>query len=591
MTQDSRRARSLLASWDRVAAATTDYGELLREAPRTVALGDAAALWQLDREDGRIGAVGWYDADPEGMRLLDDLHEEPPTPPGEGLVGEVWASATPVVVTAAGLADPHPALPSACRLWLSRFGTSGLALVPLRLRGEVSGVLGLARRAGQPPFADEDLRLLVEITDRLALVLDNARLLAAAQAAAARHAVLVRANDELARAALDLGGLVEAVVTTTSEGLGDPCILWRVRDDDPSRFGPPVVHHADPQSAALLRRHLASHPDAADQGLVPAVIAAGGLRAAVVSDECLGGRTRALDEYRRRYGLATAVGAPLRVRGRVTGALVACRGDAARPFSSDDLALVQALADRAAVALDSARLFAAVQGSERELRRASKLRRELLAHLVAAQEQERRRIAADVHDNSIQVMAAVELRLAVLRRRLDGLGAAEEAQTLDTLQRTVREATGRLRTLLFDLQPPQLDHGGLLAAMRQLADTLFEATGTDVEVSGEFTGEPPSDLQMVLYRIGQEALVNARKHANATVVRVSGRRADGGYELVVSDDGVGIAEPHLRPRHGHRGVMTMHERAEVAEGRLEVSGGPGAGTTVRVWVPDPGDRP
>lgn len=554
-------------------------------------LGDAAALWQLDREDGRIGPVGWYDAIAEGVRLLDELHEEPRTRVGEGLVGEVWASGTPFVVAATGLGDLLPALPSALRLWLSRFGASGLVLVPLRLRGEVSGVLGLVRRGGQPAFTDEDLRILDQITDRLALVLDNARLFAAAEAAATRQAVLVRAGDELARAALDLRGVVEAVVRTTSEGLGDACLLWRARDDDPCRFGQPVVHHADPHAAALLRRHLASRPHAADHGLVPALIAAGGLRGRVASDECLGGATRALDEYRKRHGLAFAVGAPLRVRGRVTGALVVVRGDAARPFSSDDLALVQALADRAAVALDSARLFAAVQDSERELRRASEHRRELLAHLVAAQEQERRRIAADVHDDSIQVMAAVDLRLAVLRRRLDGLGAAEEAETLDTLQRTVREATGRLRTLLFDLQPPQLDHGGLLAAMRQLAGSLFAATDTEVEVSGGFAEEPPSDLQMVLYRIGQEALVNARKHAHASLVRVSGRQVDGGYELVVRDDGVGIAEPDLRPRHGHRGVMTMHERAEVAEGRLEVSGGPGAGTRIRVWVPHPGDRP
>jgi signal transduction histidine kinase len=210
-----------------------------------------------------------------------------------------------------------------------------------------------------------------------------------------------------------------------------------------------------------------------------------------------------------------------------------------------------------------------------------------LAHLVAAQEKERRRIAQDVHDDSIQVMAAVELRLAVLRRRMAGLGAAEEAEIVHKLQHTVQEATGRLRALLFDLQPPHLHDGGLLAAIRQLADTLFEATDTAVEVSGGFAREPRTDLQMLLYRIGQEALGNARKHAHARSVQVCGRQVDGGYELVVRDDGVGIAAEDLWPKHGHLGVVTMREWAELAGGSLEVPAAPGAGTVVRVWVPDP----
>ena len=161
------------------------------------------------------------------------------------------------------------------------------------------------------------------------------------------------------------------------------------------------------------------------------------------------------------------------------------------------------------------------------LRRTIEQRRELAQKIETAQEEERRRIAADIHDDPIQVMSAVDLRLAMLAEQPETITTA----ALGELQSTVRGSIERLRSLVFELRPAALDSEGLVVAIDQYLARSAKETGWTHEVVDELTHEPEPELRAALYRIVQEAVANAHKHADARHVSVcldGGGRGDGG---------------------------------------------------------------
>ena len=220
--------------------------------------------------------------------------------------------------------------------------------------------------------------------------------------------------------------------------------------------------------------------------------------------------------------------------------------------------------------------------AENALRRLADQRQTLLTRLVDAEDAERRRIAADVHDDPVQALAAVDLRLGLLRRRVRE-HAPGLLESLDTLQESVSGATDRLRALLFDLEPPTLEHG-LGEAVRHCAEDVLEGSG--VRWTVDATGEPdtPDATRAVAYRIAREALINVRKHAAAQHVRIAVGTGDDGLSLTVVDDGVGLDVTAER-LPGHRGVTTMADRAAAAGGTCSVLPGTDGGTEVIVWLP------
>ena len=220
--------------------------------------------------------------------------------------------------------------------------------------------------------------------------------------------------------------------------------------------------------------------------------------------------------------------------------------------------------------------------AERSMRELIEQRQALLSRLVDAQDAERTRIAADVHDDPVQALAAVDLRLGLMERRLRER-APDLLETLVPLQASVSGATERLRALLFDLEPPDLE-AGLTGALRRAAEEIFEGTGTIWSVDGDEEPEVPDTVRAIAYRIAKEMLNNARKHAEAHQVTVVVGGRDGGLEVSVADDGVGIGEP-VRQTPGHRGLFTMQDRAEIAGGWCRLDTHAGGGTTVTTWLP------
>jgi PAS domain S-box-containing protein len=223
--------------------------------------------------------------------------------------------------------------------------------------------------------------------------------------------------------------------------------------------------------------------------------------------------------------------------------------------------------------------------AETALRELAEQRQALLTRLVDAQDAERTRIAADVHDDPVQALAAVDLRLGQLRRRLRE-HAPQLLDTLTPLETSVSGATDRLRALLFDLEPPDLQEG-LTGALRNAADEIFDSTATRWTVVDSGEPDVPDTTRAIAYRIAKEALINTRKHAQAHNVTISVAGTDGGLEVCVADDGVGLGPDPVESTPGHRGLFTMQDRAAVAGGRCEIRNRSTGGTVVTVWLPGP----
>ena len=224
-----------------------------------------------------------------------------------------------------------------------------------------------------------------------------------------------------------------------------------------------------------------------------------------------------------------------------------------------------------------------LQRSLEMLRRTDDERRKLLSRVVAAQEDERRRIAGDIHDDSVQAMTAVGIRLHTLRRQMTG---PDQVKRLEELERTVGLAITRLRGLIFNLRPSALDRDTLTAALEMYLERENAETGLAFRIDDRLTSEPPTETRVILYRIAQEALANVRKHAQASTVDVVLAERDGGFLVRIQDDGVGFAHEQVeQPRPGHLGLMAMRARAEMAGGWWRIESARARGTTVEFWVP------
>jgi signal transduction histidine kinase len=219
-----------------------------------------------------------------------------------------------------------------------------------------------------------------------------------------------------------------------------------------------------------------------------------------------------------------------------------------------------------------------------ELGRIDEQRRQLLSHLVHAEEEERRTIAADIHDDPIQKLTAASMRLDMV---LEDHPELAEDEQFNKAQDAVSRSIESLRSLMFELRPYVLDRDGLAAALSVFVQEEEKTPGCAAYmVENRLRTEPPESTRAILYRIAQEALVNVRKHARATHVEIVLEEADGGYFIRVKDDGVGF-DPSVRtdPSLGHIGLTSMRERASLAGGWFRIDSTSGAGTISEAWVP------
>jgi signal transduction histidine kinase len=266
---------------------------------------------------------------------------------------------------------------------------------------------------------------------------------------------------------------------------------------------------------------------------------------------------------------------PLTHRGELVGALcVAPRGPGEGFFPADRL-LLRDLATQSGAAVHAVHLTVELRSRLEDLRRSRE-------RLVAAQEEERRRIQRNLHDGLGPVLASMRLRLEAC------LDAAQDvndpmAGDLERLYELVGQATGDIRRLVYDLRPPVLDQLGLVPALQQHCERFSRETGIEVGLESEENLPVPAAAEVALLRIVQEALLNVEKHARAARADVQLGRHNGWLALEIRDDGVGFEANGCDDREG-TGIGSMRERAELLGGTLRIVGHPGTKVEVRIPV-------
>lgn len=226
----------------------------------------------------------------------------------------------------------------------------------------------------------------------------------------------------------------------------------------------------------------------------------------------------------------------------------------------------------------------ALEQVQHELIERENLRRELLRHIVIAQEEERMRIAHELHDETSQLLTAFSLNLATLQKRL--VQQPETAQLIDRLQGLCSQMSKSLYRLVHDLRPAQLDHLGLVAALQHLVDE--EKRDFGLEVTFEVHGPRQrldNLIETVIYRVVQEALTNVSRHAHTDRAWLQLDYEPEQVRLRISDAGIGF-NPSEGPNNGRGwGIAGMRERVEALGGTFRLETAPGKGTCIEALIP------
>lgn len=246
-------------------------------------------------------------------------------------------------------------------------------------------------------------------------------------------------------------------------------------------------------------------------------------------------------------------------------------------FSDDEIQLFESLTVQLSIAVQNARLFEEIESSRSRLQALSR-------RLVDVQEQERRYVARELHDEASQALTYLIYALNMLRSDVNSPEAVEAA--IDEINRIVQDVLDNLHRLSVNLRPSSLDLLGLIPALRQLVESIQEKHNIDVqfEVRG-FNQRLIGDVEISIYRIVQESLNNALHHAQASQINILLEQCSDHLRVSVVDNGKGF-DPQALACSERLGIFGMRERAEMLNGRLSVISAPGNGTKILLEVPD-----
>jgi two-component system sensor histidine kinase UhpB len=233
----------------------------------------------------------------------------------------------------------------------------------------------------------------------------------------------------------------------------------------------------------------------------------------------------------------------------------------------------------------------ALRNSERHLRQLYEQNRDLAGRLINAQEEERRRIARDLHDDLSQQLAGLSIMLSGLKHKVAKLTDQRDIdQAVTTLQGRASTLAEAVRNLSHELHPTVLQHAGLVASLRRHCAEVGQLHHLTVTFeAADDLDTLDAEIALCLYRITQEALTNAIRHARAHAIRVGLVDSGGTIDLSIADDGVGFVTDE-RTGAG-LGLRSIEERVRLTGGDVSIESEPGHGTTVRVRIPLATRRP
>ncbi len=512
----------------------------LTETARELTGARYAALGVIDPNRTELERFVTTGLDADTVAGIGDL------PRGRGILGVLISDAQPLRLhdiaddpRSVGFPPNHPEM----RTFLG---------VPILLRGVAYGNLYLTEKEDGGDFTTEDQELVTLLASQAAVAIENARLFESAK----------RWSDQL-ESLIEVGN---ALATELDPPRMLDLVARRLREILHARFVLILL-----ESEGELRVEVAAGD--VEESVPGAAIPLAGTKAGRVLER---GQSERVDsviddpesdlELTRALEMLTGLYVPMRLRNRTIGLIVA--GDKLVPdrrFSSEDLRLAETFAARAAVAVDQARL----------------IQRDALRRVVRAQEDERRRLARELHDETGQALTSILLGLKSLED-LDDVAAL--GQGVAALRERVVATLQDVRRLAVELRPAALDDFGLEAALERLTAGFAEQTGLKVELESRLQDDRlPEEVETVLYRIVQEALTNIVKHAQASRVSIVITQKPGAVGAVIEDDGRGF-DPD-QSVDGGIGLIGMRERVALLDGSMTIEAAPGKGTTLVIEVP------
>jgi PAS domain S-box-containing protein len=462
---------------------------------------------------------------------------------GEGAPGLAWTTGKPSRMAEAVESRSDGALSAG----------SGGAAVPVHWGDEFLGVIAVSRRA-QAPLGEADVEALELVAAQAAIAIRTAWVVAQEAEQRRRAEALTQATTVLA-STLDLEELLRRLLSAVMAAIpsadrGAVLLLDETGERLVARtqVGYVSLHVGE----TMMGRD--EHP------LLWATLEG----QAILVPDVDAGESLFVPLAREVQPPQSTVIAPLRYRGGPIGVVVLTNIDRKAAFHLQDLALLSAFADQAAVAVENARLYEEAQGK--------------------AVLEERQRLARALHDSVTQSLYSLTLFTQTAMRRASAGDLERVQENLRQISETAAQSLKDMRLLVYELRRTDLEKIGLVAALQQRLNSVEKRAGVDARLEAVEHLDLPAWAEEALYSIASEAMNNSLKHAAATSLQVSVQLANSTVELRVADNGVGF-DPQAARESGGLGLISMRERTEQAGGTLIIETERGKGTTVKVSLP------
>ena len=521
----------------------------LLETARDLTGAHYAALGILDPSRTHLENFLFRGMDEHARRDIGDL------PRGRGVLGVLIEEPQPLRLADVGEHPKSYGFPPGHPPMTTFLGT------PILIRGEAWGNLYLTDKDGGRRFDEADERTAVTLASWAAIAIENARLYEGAERRRAELERAVRGLEAMTAIARAVGGetrlerVLELIVKRGRALIDARGVLIALQE--PRSGGSLDLSSEGPGDHLVVAASAGDIPAEVRGARIP--IAGSAMGRCVT--EC-----RSTREIPLRLQIPDVRGAlivPLAFRGRAVGCLVALDRLGDDPeFAADDEALLQSFAASAATAVSTAQ----------------SVERDRLRHAMEASEEERKRWARELHDETLQGLGGLRV----------GLSAALREEDPEVLRRHVGSAVEQiageiqnLRSIITDLRPAALDQLGLRPALEALVHRVASVEGLEVDTYLDLPDSLGATLDTAVYRLVQEALTNVAKHARATGVRVAVRQEGATIAIEVADDGRGFDPTAASAGFGVHG---MRERIALVGGTLDIVSGEG-GTLLRASVP------
>jgi PAS domain S-box-containing protein len=289
-------------------------------------------------------------------------------------------------------------------------------------------------------------------------------------------------------------------------------------------------------------------------------------------------------DFYRSEGLVSFLGVPLIAEDAAIGVLSLLTKEE-HEFSTDEIRFVETLAKQASMAIYNSQLHEESKELSQELSVRAKQVRELATGLLQARDQEAKRIASILHDESGQLLAMVHISLDDLAKGL----AEGDHHRVRRIQSLLDEVEDHLHDISYELHPPMLDHLGLISSLKHLADQVSKRSGIDITIDSRLQYRPAAPLEVAIYRVVQEGFNNIVKHANAHTVQVRISEDADSVKCSIQDDGIGFDPRRVFAEQARTaiglGIPGIRERIEALGGDFQILTAPKQGTTLLVSIP------